>query len=303
VLAAAVSWSAGGLGVKLVHAPGLSVAGFRSAFAALVLGGSFAMGALRAGRSPAHDAQRLLRRPLLWGAALGYASMLVCFVTAAKLTTAANAIFLQYTGPIYVAALSWVLLRERMGVGDWSAIGGCLVGMGLFFGDGVSEEHRLGDFLAVLSSFGFASLPLQLRLLQKRISAEESESSTLVPLVAPFAMFLGNVLAALACLPWMLASPPADLASWYVVGLLGLFQIGMAYVFYGVGVRHLRAIESTLLCTVEPILSPLWVYLGTGERPASRALLGGTVIILSVTIQGVLAARLRDAGNQETSPA
>lgn len=290
VLGAAIAWSAGGLGVKLIDAPALAIAGFRSLFAALVLAFALADVARRTGLTTGAALRALARRRLLWGAALGYALMVVSFVIATKLTTAANAILIQYSAPVYVALLSWPVLRERLRWWDWLAVCGCIAGMVLFFSDRVSSSGRLGDMVAVGSSFGFASLPLLLRLDQRRVEADPLADRRLAGLAPLFACLLGNAIAVVVCAPWMLTQAPASAASWAVLVPLGVLQIGVAYVLYSAGVRRLRAVESTLVCTLEPILSPLWVVLGTGERPTANAIAGGALIVAAVTAQGVIAA-------------
>jgi drug/metabolite transporter, DME family len=293
VLAAAVAWSAGGLGVKLIDAPALTIAGLRSLFAITVLGGALVHHARASKTDLAAALRALLARPLVWGAALGYALMVVCFVLAVKLTTAANAILLQYTAPIYVAFLSWPLLRERVRAWDWVAVAGCILGMALFFADKVSSSGQLGNLVAVLSSFGWASFPLQLRLTQHRLEGEGLEAARLVAMMPLVAALLGNTLAVLVCLPWMVSHPPHTAVAWGVLVPLGTIQIGLAYVFYSAGVRRLRAVESILVCTLEPILNPIWVFLGTGERPSASAIAGGAIIVLAVTAQGMAAGAQR----------
>jgi drug/metabolite transporter, DME family len=287
VLSAAVAWSAGGLGVKLIDAPALAIAGLRSLFAITVLGGALVHHARTSRADLAAALRALLARPLVWSAAAGYALMVVCFVLAAKLTTAANAILLQYTAPIYVAFLSWPLLRERVRAWDWIAVGGCILGMALFFADKVSSSGQLGNLVAVLSSFGWASFPLQLRLAQRRLEGEGVEAARLVAMMPLVATILGNVIAVVVCLPWMVSHPPHTAVAWGVLVPLGTIQIGLAYVLYGAGVRRLRAVESTIVCTLEPILNPLWVFLGTGERPSASAIAGGAIIVFAVTAQAV----------------
>ena len=297
VLGAALAWSTGGLGVKLVDAPAPTIAGYRALFAALVLAVAVALHAERVGLGTLAAFGALVRRPLLWGAAVGYAVMVVSFVVAAKITTAANAILLQYTAPIYVALLSWPLLRERVRWWDGAAVVLCLGGMALFFRDQVSSSARTGDLIAILGGFGFAALPLQLRLDQRRLEQGKLEAGSnadprLAAAAPLFACLLGNVIALAVCAPWMFGSPPADARSWSVLAALGVVQIGLAYVLYGVGVRRLRAVESMLVSTLEPLLAPVWVLLGTGERPGTNALVGGAVIVATVTAQGVLASTL-----------
>jgi drug/metabolite transporter, DME family len=280
VIAAAVLWSTGGVGVKVADAEPLVVAGLRSAFAlafmlvviATQLGGRLAViGAL-------------LRRPLVWAAAASYALMVVTFVLAARRTTAANAIFIQYTGPIYVALLSGPLLGEKPSRLDLVAIAGTVVGMALTFGGELGGGRAVGNALAILSSFGFAGLPLLLRVDQRRLGPEVAAHAPLV------AMSLGNAIAALVATPAVVAHPPSgptQVRTLVVLLLLGTLQIGLPYVFYGIAVRRLRALESSLLATVEPVLSPVWVLFATGEKPTAMAAAGGAVIVAAVAIQTI----------------
>lgn len=286
VLAAALLWSFGGLGIKRVVAQPVAIAGLRAAFALPVLAGAAWLTAR--GRPGAIGAA--WRRPCVWGAALCYAVTVVTFVVATKLTTAANAIFLQYTGPIYVALLSWPVLKERIGKFDALAIGGCLVGMALLLGDRLAPGARLGDALAVISGISFGGLPLFLRLDQKALADGDPAGSALSPLLATL---LGSAMAAIACAPQVPSGGPRTLSSWAILAALGLLQIGLAYVLYSAGVRRLRAIESSLWCEAEPLLNPVWVALGTGEKPAMGTMLGGAVILLSLGLQAIGPAALQ----------
>jgi DME family drug/metabolite transporter len=299
VIAAATLWSTGGVGVKVAVAEPLVIAGLRSTFALAFMAVVLAFGLRKSGAGLA-IVSALLRRPLVWAAAASYALMVVCFVLAARRTTAANAIFIQYTGPVYVAMLGGPLLGERVTRRDLFAIAGCLVGMALTFGGEFGGGRAAGNVLAVVSSFGFAGLPLLLRLDQKRLLAATDDALAArvaghAPLVA---MALGNAIAALVALPAMLAHPVSgDTATrtWLVLGALGFFQIGLPYVLYATAVRRLRALESSLLATVEPVLAPVWVVLATGETPTPLAIAGGAMIVLAVAAQavthGVSAAR------------
>ena len=283
VLVAALLWSTGGLGVKSVDLSPMAVAGLRSAFAAPVLAIALLVEARR--RNVAVGA--LLRRPLVWAAAFSYAVMVVSFVVACKLTTAANAILLQYTGPVYVALLSWPLLRERVRAADVVATFGCLLGMALIVAERVSGRGHTGDLVAILSSWGFAGVPLLMRLDAKDASAE-------VPVAGPLlAMVVGNVMACIICAPSMISevAHPISASAWAMLAYLGVFQIGVAYVLYGAAVNAMPALRSTLLAMIEPVLNPLWVALVRGERPSAMAAVGGAVIVLSVTLQAGMRRR------------
>src|SRR3954469_22436129 len=138
VVAAATLWSTGGVGVKVAVAEPLVIAGLRSAFALAFMVVVVIVGLRRSGEG-LDVVTALLRRPLVWAAAAGYALMVVCFVLAARRTTAANAIFLQYTGPVYVAALGGPMLGEKVTRRDLFAVAGCVVGMALAFGGELGE--------------------------------------------------------------------------------------------------------------------------------------------------------------------
>ena len=167
--------------------------------------------------------------------------------------------------------------------------------MALTFGGELGGGRAAGNALAILSSFGFAGLPLLLRLDQKRLLATEDASAARVAGHAPLvAMSLGNAVAAAVALPAMLAHPVAGETAprtYLVLVALGVLQIGLPYVLYASAVRKLRALESSLLATIEPVLSPVWVVLATGERPSALAIAGGAIIVLAVAAQGIAAPR------------
>lgn len=299
VIAAATLWSTGGVGVKVAVAEPMVIAGMRSAFALAFMAVVLVVGLQRSGAG-ASIVTALLRRPLVWAAAASYALMVVCFVLAARRTTAANAIFIQYTGPVYVAMLGGPLLGERVSRRDLFAIAGCLVGMALTFGGELGGGRAAGNVLAIFSSFGFAGLPLLLRLDQQRLlaAADDAVAARIAGHAPLVAMALGNAIAALVALPAIVAHPvtgDAATRTYLVLGALGFFQIGLPYVLYAVAVRRLRALESSLLATIEPVLAPVWVVLATGEAPTPLAIAGGAMIVLSVAAQavthGVAAAR------------
>ena len=280
VLLAAVLWSAGGLGVKSIEASALSLAGYRSLFAIPVL---LLAATIEAGRKQISP-WPMLRRKYVWMAAGSYAVMVICFVVSAKLTTAANAILLQYTGPVYVALFSWPLLRERVRAIDGVATAGCVLGMVLFFLDKVSAQGRLGNVFAIASSFGFAGVPLLMRLEQRSQGASWPGQAA-----SPFvAMALGNAVAVVFCAREMITHPLATPTAWLIVVALGAIQIGAAYWLYGSAVGRMPALRSTLLATIEPILSPVWVALFRGELPTRWAVVGGSVILVSVTAQALV---------------
>jgi len=284
VLVAAVLWSSGVLLIPRPPVPPLALAGYRGLFALPVLVAMVAVRWRHAGQLPW---RRVASSPWAWAGAASYGVMVVAFVVATKLTTAANAIFIQYTSTVYVALLSWPLLRERVTWRDGVACAGVLAGMVLFFAGDLSASARTGSVVAVVSSFGAAGLPLALRADQRRHATDEQ-----VALVAPaLAIAAGDALAVLACMPSMLASPPPDAHAWVLVVALGLVQIGLPYVLYATAMPRLTALEGSLLPTLEPILNPVWVALATGETPGRAAMLGGACVLSSIVFQACVPRR------------
>jgi DME family drug/metabolite transporter len=285
VLAAAVLWSTGGVGIKSVDLPSLALAGWRGLFALPVLVGVVVARARSSGGIPW---RRCASSPAAWVGVASYSLMVICFVVSTKLTTAADAIFIQYTSPVYVALLSWPLLRERVTWRDGVACVGVLVGMVLFFREGLSASAKIGNAVAVVSSFGAAGLPLALRADQRRLTLGGSwQAATMSPLLI---IATGDVLAVILCAPAMMAAgaPPAGTLG--ILALLGIGQIGLPYVLYGLAVQRLTAMEGALLPTLEPILNPIWVALFTGEVPGLLAIAGGACVLASVLFRAVGAA-------------
>ncbi|MBN2337257.1 MAG: DMT family transporter [Acidobacteria bacterium] len=270
LILAALLWSLGGLLIKIVDWSPMAIAGARSGIAALV------MLAFR-------PRMRFNWRAPQLGGAVCYAATVILFVVANKWTTAANAILLQYTAPVYVALLSWWFLRERITRIDVAAIAAALGGMVLFFLDDLTAGAFRGNIVAILSGVAFAGTALLLRK-QKEGSPLES-------------VFLGNILAFLIGLPAMLASAPAA-GSWPGLVLLGVFQLGLSYILYAEAIRHVTALEAILVPVIEPVLNPVWVLLLLGERPGPWALLGGAVVLGSVLLR---ALRRRPRGHAPAS--
>lgn len=250
----AVLWSWGGVLIKSITWHPLAIAGTRSAIASLVI-------------------LLYLKKPKInwsWpqiGGALAYAGTVILFVTATKLTTAANAILLQYSAPIYVAFLGRWLLKEEVSKEDWWAVTAVLGGMVLFFFDQLQWGDLLGNLIAILSGWTFAFLTVFMRM-QKDSSPLES-------------VFLGNIFAALIGLPFVLQQLPAP-GVWVNLTLLGTVQLGLSYILYSIAIKGVTALEASLIPVIEPILNPLWVFLAIGEIPGNWALVGSAIILVSI---------------------
>ena len=260
VAGAAILWSTGGLFIKLAPMPAIAVACGRSLVAAV-----FYLVVLR----PNLRAARL-------STALAYAGCIVTFVTATRLTTAANAIFLQYTGPAYVLLLSPLILKEAFRRIDGVCVALSLAGMSLFFVGKVEAGQALGNGLGIVSGVFFALTVVFLR------RDSRAGNDTALPSTA-----LGNLIAAAVTLPFALQALP-QMTSARGAGVLlylGIVQLGVAYVLFIRGVRKVPAAEASLISMLEPVLNPVWVLLGTGERPGPWALIGGAIVIAAVVVR------------------
>lgn len=267
LIAAAALFSTGGLAIKSSSLDGFAISGFRSLVSGLFLAAAMP------------QCLRLISwRVLLAG--LPYAATLTLYTIANTYTTAANTIFLQDTAPLYVLCLSPLLLKERIQRDDILLMFAIAGGMVLFFlfpesPAKTAPNPALGNGLAAAAGVSWALTIVALRGL-----AREHPDASLA------AVIVGNVFAALIALPWMVASSPV-INDWYIVGYLGVFQIGVAYLFVTRGLSGVSALRASLLLLVEPVLTPVWVWLWLGEVPSPWAIAGGFVILAATAMHTV----------------
>ncbi len=281
ILAAALLFSTGGAAVKACSLTAWQVASFRSGIAAVTL--FLVLPAVRRGWG---------WRTWLVGTA--YAGTMISYVLANKLTTAANAIFLQSTAPLYILLLSPVLLKEPIRRRDVIFMSVLAVGMSFFFvgsqPDSVTAPDPMrGNIVAAATGLFWALTILGLRWLGRARDDRDTGST------AASAVACGNLIAFLAALPFAFPLGPTSPTDWAVVGFLGVFQIALAYVFMVSGMRRVGAFEGSLLLLLEPILCPLWAWLVHGEEPTLWAGFGGAVIISATAVFTILGGRLRAA--------
>lgn len=269
---AALLWSSGGFLIKWVAWNPLAIAGTRSLIAAGLM--------------------YLYRRkfdfnwsPAQIGGAIAYAATVIAFVTANKLTTAANAILIQYTAPVFVALFATWFLGERTSRLDWIMIGITLGGMVLFFLDNLSVGNFWGNMVALLSGITFAGVVV--------FSRKQKDGSPLE------SFFLGNILTGIVGLPFMLQSAPTP-TGWIGLILLGVFQLGISYIVYAEAMKRVTALEGILIPVIEPILNPLWVFFLLGEVPGKWAVLGGIIVVTSVTLRCILTTRPSKGSGRES---
>jgi drug/metabolite transporter (DMT)-like permease len=285
VLGAALLFSTGGVAIKHNTLSSWQVASFRSLIAAAAVA-LFIPYARR----------NWTWRHLLVG--IAYAVMLISFVTATKLTTAANAIFLQSTAPAYLLFLSPLILREPLRRSDLYLLLGVACGMGLFFvsaepARATAPDPVTGNLAALVSGLFWAFTVVGLRWVARRDDDAHASIATVV---------VGNLLACLVSLPWALPVQEVTTADLAVLLYLGVFQIGLAYVFLGRAIRRVPAFEAATLLLVEPALNPTWAWLILDETPGALSIAGGCIILGSTLAntwfqsRAVPATRVRPSG-------
>lgn len=273
VLAAALLWSTGGLFIKWTQLSAFELTFGRSLLAALVV----AFFTRREGF-------RLNAMTIL--TSLLYAGLLLLFVVATKLTTAANAIFLQYTAPIYVLLLEPFFYKEKFRRADLITVVVCILGMSLFFIGKLRPQDVSGNLAALASGLCFAFYIL---LLRHPHSQRVNRASSVI---------YGNLLLVIFTAPAGIAAlEHMTIRDTGSVLYLGMFQIGLAYTLFTLGMaRGVRSLDAAIVGYIEPVLNPLWVFIFLGERPTNWALIGGAIIIAAVathTIWGARKAKLK----------
>jgi drug/metabolite transporter (DMT)-like permease len=272
VLAAALLWSTGGLFIKWTSLAGLELSFCRSFFAAITVA-----------IFTRHEGFGINRVTAF--ASVLYAVLLILFVLATKETTAANAIFLQYTAPVYLLILEPLIYKEKFRSRDLITVLVCVGGMALFFVGQLRPQDVTGNLYALASGLCFALYFLSLRHPKAR---KVNRASSVI---------YGNVLAVLITAPWGLAAiPDMNLHDTLSVIYLGVVQLGVAYTLFTVAMaRGVRSLDAGIICYIEPVLNPVWVFLVIGEQPSRWALLGGAIIVTAVIVHMLLDARLKKA--------
>ncbi len=259
VLIAVLLWSTGGMFIKLTTLDAYQVTFFRS---------------LLAGLTVAVLTRKHGFKIDLFGifASVIYAILLFLFVWATKMTTAANAIFLQYTAPIYILILAPFVIGEKFHVRDLFTVAVCIGGMSLFFVGQLELSDIQGNIAALGSGIFYGLYVMLLR---------HPKATGLNPAIT---VIYGNLLLALATLPaGISALPVLNLTDLAAVSFLGIFQIGVSYMLFIKGVKGgTRPLDASIIGFIEPLLNPVWVFLFIGERPSNWAILGGIIIVSAV---------------------
>jgi drug/metabolite transporter, DME family len=261
VFIAALLWSSGGLFIKLISLSAMQLSFFRCSIAAITFALIFRK-------------RILLFNKLSIINSLFYAVVLITFVIATKTTTAANAIFLQATAPIYVLIFEPLLNKTRYERINIITVGVLYLGMILFFVGKLEPGHLEGNFVALISGITFAALFLGM----KQNDQQYQQSS----------IFWGNILVALICIPFLFSMEAISISDLWMVSFLGVFQIAFAYAFFASGLKRILAVEASIISMVEPVFNPVWVFLGYGEVPTLTAIIGGLIILGAIVVRSLI---------------
>lgn len=257
----AVLWSSGGLLIKLVTLNSMQISFFRCLIAAVVFALMFRKRILRVNKLSLLNS-------------FTYAAVLILFVIATKTTTAANAIFLQSTAPIYVLIFEPILTKTHWEKLNIITIIICFLGMILFFTGDLTPGDIEGNIAALLAGVAFAAFFLGM----KKNDPQYGESS----------IFYGNIIVTLFCIPFITDMNTISTENLTLVTLLGVFQIAFAYALFSYGLKRIIAVEASIISMFEPVLNPIWVFIGYGEVPSFFAIIGGIIIITAITARTII---------------
>ncbi|HEY6232514.1 MAG TPA: DMT family transporter [Pyrinomonadaceae bacterium] len=273
VLGAAILWSTGGLFIKATHLSAFELSFGRSLLAAVTIAIFTRREGLGINRISAITS-------------VLYAALLLLFVVATKMTTAANAIFLQYTAPVYVLILEPLFYKEKFRARDFVTVAACIAGMSLFFVGKLRPQDVSGNLFALASGVCFALFFLLLRHSKARHVNRASSA------------IYGNLIVVLLCAPSFFGAAQRGIsaADFGCIAYLGIVQIGFAYLLFTLAMaRGVRSLDAGIIGYIEPVLNPVWVFLFIGERPSGWAIVGGAIIIASVFVHTMIETRSKAA--------
>lgn len=261
VLGAAVLWSLAGVFIKALALNPLTIVFYRSLFAALFF-------------APLVKTRAAKVSAPLFVSALSYTAAVSAFVAANKLTTAANAIVLQYTAPIFVFIFARFLFREKISRPNLVALGACTLGVVVIYTGSAGSRDLQGVAVALFSGFCFAVYMTNLRFLKNTD--------------ARWLTFANNVACSLLLLPWLIGALALDVGDAAILIVMGVVQLGIPYFLFSKGVEKIPLQEASLIVLVEPVLNPIWVAAAYRELPGTATLIGGGLILASLAARYAL---------------
>lgn len=264
MLICAALWSIAGILIKLIDWNPFVIAGFRGLFAAITVGVYMLV-----------TKQRFVLSKQVLLCAFFLAATFFCFVSANKLTTAANAIVLQFTAPIFIMLFSAVLFRQKFKFPEYITVFLTFCGVAIFFISSLHQGQFFGNMLGILAGAFMAGM---------YVSVSKTDNTEKMS-----GIFWGQVLTALIGIPFMFFTK-GTISSGAVIAIivLGVVQIGIPYILLALASNHCPPLACSLIAAIEPLLNPVWVLIFTGERPGIFSIIGGIVVIGAVTAQCIL---------------
>ena len=268
IFLAALLWSLAGVFIKLLDIHPLTIVFYRSFFASLVF-------------VPFLKSSEFSFNAPIIVSVISYTAAITAFVSANKLTTAANAIVLQYTAPVLVYLFSRLVLGEKISTPNALALAVSMVGVGFISFDNAGEPEMSGVVLALLSGVLFAIYMLNLQRLRE--------------FSATYLTWLNNVICALLILPFVKAPLGLSNDQLLIVAIMGAVQLGLPYFLFSRGLQTIPLQEAALIALIEPVLNPVWVALTVGEIPSFATVIGGAMIVVALAVRylGPLMSRSR----------
>lgn len=263
----AVLWSIAGIFMKQLPWHGLAVASLRSLIAGITLLIYVLIKRYRF---------ILSKRTVLSGILTG--CVYICFASANKLTTSGNVIVLQFTSPVFIVIFSAVFLKEKIKKADLITVLITLLGIALFFFDDLQPGYVFGNIVSIAAGMFMAGMYIAVGNLE----TEERFSAVIIAQI--FAFLVG--------LPFVIITKPVFTPlSTVSILALGIFQLGISYIFYIKACSACPPLACCLISVIEPLLNPVWVLIFDGEKPGLFALIGGIIVIVTVTLWCALGAR------------
>lgn len=273
MLTCAALWSIAGIFIKQIPWNALAICSARSLFAGLTL---FVFIKIKKYKIIIN------KRTVVTGLIMG--ALFTSFVLANKLTTAANAIVLQFTAPLFIVVFSAVLFHQKISRSDLIAVLCTMVGIAMFFFDELEGGYLIGNFVAILSGCLMAAMYMSMG------NAEGAERFS--------AILFGQITAFIIGLPAIIMTQPVFTSSAVIrIIILGVFQLGIPYIIFAKASEYCPPLACSLLGAVEPLLNPVWVFLFDGEKPGLFALIGAVIVVASVTVWCAFGNRKEEVNN------
>lgn len=276
VALASVFWSTAGIWIKAIDANPLSISGFRAVFAALTILTFMIV-----------TRQKFIVNKKTLIPSLFMCGSFITFVIANKMTTAANAIVLQFTSPIFILAIQAFFFRQKIHKRDLITVLITFFGIFLFFLDQMSTGQIIGNILSVIAGVCMALMYVTVGNLEP----DEKLSGIL----------FGHGLTAIIGVPFAFILPfnPGS-EGWMYLILLGVVQLGIPYILLGYASKNCSALACSLIAVIEPLLNPVWVAIFDGEVPGPFALIGGVIILVCISVWCVLCDKAEKQGQNHS---